>query len=237
MSEIDDIDDRPKALNEIEMNITCMYGSSMENSTYQNAKNNSKDTILNYSLCKIRCQLCQNHIVGLQFFYKNRTDGSEAIFLNVEPPKEKKDIIEQEMDFSSFENIIDVRVWLKDVKLIGFEIETSKGRIQKFGYGDDNDLIRICDFENKDMAVVSFGTNSDDKEGVTGLEMNFLEKKKYLIVLYSGFSILRFKLRNEEFKKNIQNKISTMEQRLQILYRTCLLPDNSYFGVMKFALS
>lgn len=230
-------EEAPRSLSEIEINVTCMYGSVLENSKYESAKKNAKEKILNYSLSKIRCQISQNHIVGLKFFYTNRTDGSVTPFLNIEPPKGAGEVIEQEMDLSSFENVVDARVWLKDVKLIGFEITTSKGNIQKFGYGGDQDLILIHDFENQDKAIVSFGAYYDDKEGVTGLEMDYLDKRKYLITLYSGFFYLRLKMKKEEFKKNMDSKIRDKPENLQVLYRTCSLPDNSFFGVMKYALS
>lgn len=233
----DESEDVPKNLSEIEINVTCMYGSLLENSKYESAKKNAKDKILNYSLSKILCQITQNHIVGLKFFYTDRTDGSVSTFVNIEPPKDKGDLIEQEMELSSFENVIDARVWLKDVKLTGFEITTSKGNIQKFGYGSDQELILIHDFENHDQAVVSFGAYYDDKEGVTGIEMDYLDKRKYYISLYSGVFYLRLKMKKEDYRKNMDIKIKDKPEHLQVLYRTCSLPDNSFFGVMKYALS
>jgi len=68
----------------------------------------------------------------------------------------ENDLIEQEMVLNN-EIIINLKVFLKDVLLIGFEVTTNKNHSKKFGYGQDEELIIISDLENLDNVVVGFG--------------------------------------------------------------------------------
>lgn len=232
-----DDDQGPKSLSEIEVNATCLYGSNSGNA-YSSAKDSAGNKLLEYTLHKIICQLSNNKIVGVQFFYKNRTDGSVQKLIDIQPPRTLNNIIEQDFELSTFELVINFTTWMKDVKLIGFEIETSKGRTKKFGYGNTEEEKRIVpDLENRDRAVVGFGFYSDDKEGITGIDGLFLSKKEYSIILYSGFLHLRHRMKDESYRKRIEEKVKNMPKKLQILYRTCNLPANSFFEIMKYSLS
>ena len=101
--------------------------------------------LLNYYLYKIKCEIKTNNcILGIKLIYKNRNDNKKIDVINIEA--KKKASLEQEYTFESSEYIVDLRLRLKD-RLIGFEIATDKGEIKKFGYGDEEQLVKIPDFE------------------------------------------------------------------------------------------
>ena len=215
---------------------TCNYGKVEENSNYYDMRNEVGKNILNYRITKIKCQLKSNDsIYGIQFIYRNINTNKEETLINVK--SKELDLIEQEMSFG-FEEIVDLRTWLSDeIKLIGFEVTTNRGRQKKFGFGNDEQL-RICpDFENNDQTIVGFGVAADDKNGVTSLYAYYLNKRTYAFYIYSGVFSLRIKIKDEEFKKKIESKISNMSEKNKILYRVCSLPDNQFFNVIKYALS
>ena len=142
-----------------------------ETSEYNICQKIKEEEILNYKIHKIICEVASNkYIANLKLIYKNRNDGQEITLL--ETPTYKKENGEEliKLDpfvFDEFEEIISVRVWVEDNKrLLGFGIETNKGRIQKFGGGEDDTLIKIDDFERedkdnkkiiKDKIVIGFG--------------------------------------------------------------------------------
>ena len=199
-------------------------------------RNEVGKNILNYRITKIKCQLKSNDsIYGIQFIYRNINTNKEETLINVK--SKELDLIEQEMSFG-FEEIVDLRTWLSDeIKLIGFEVTTNRGRQKKFGFGNDEQL-RICpDFENNDQTIVGFGVAADDKNGVTSLYAYYLNKRTYAFYIYSGVFSLRIKIKDEEFKKKIESKISNMSEKNKILYRVCSLPDNQFFNIIKYALS
>ena len=215
---------------------TCNYGFDGENSKIYDVNDEAGESILNYKIKKIICQIKSNEgIYGIQFIYRNINDGKEKTLINVK--QKGLDLIEQEMTFG-VEEIVDLRTWVsKDSKLIGFEITTNKGRSQKFGYGKDEDLRKIPEFENNENNIVGFCVSADDKNGVTSLFAYYLNKRTYDFHIYSGIFSLRIKIRDEKFKKIIENKLPTMNEKNKILYKICCLPDNQFFHVIKYALS
>ena len=113
------------------------------------------------------------------------------------------DLIEQEMTFT-LEDIIDLRTWVSDdIRLIGFEVTTNKGRSQKFGYGNDEELRKIHEFENKENNIVGFNVTADNTSGVTALYAYYLNKRTYAFYLYSG--IFRKQITNHCRSETINN--------------------------------
>ena len=216
---------------------TCKFGSVDENTKDYDMIEELGKKILDYRLVKIKCQLKSNESIhGIQFIYRNINTSQECTLINVKT--KKYDLIEQEMEFK-MEDIIDLRVWISvDYKLIGFEVITSKGRSQKFGYGNDEQIYKCPDFVKKDNIIIGFGVGADDKNGVTSLFGYYLNKINYAVYLYSGVISLRIKIKDEEFRKKTESKLlPTMNEKNKILYRVCSLPDNQFHNIIKYAVS
>lgn len=214
---------------------TCKFGRVDENSkTYDISKEPGKK-ILDYRISKIKCQTKSNDaIYGIQFIYRNINTNEEVALINVIP--KELNLIEQEMSFD-IEDLVDLRIWVSDdIRLRGFEVTTNKGRTKKFGYGNDEELIKVPDFEDKVNTIVGFGVCADDKYGVTALYAFYLNKKTYAFCLYLGIFGLRIKLRNEEYKRKCKSQLSNMKEKNKILFRVCSLPDNQFFNIIKYAI-
>ena len=213
---------------------TCIYGSVEGESERHDMKEKLGDKLLDYRITKIRCFLKSNtSIFGIQFIYRNINDCKETTFIDVK--SQQNDLIEQEMSLNN-EEIRDLRVWLnQDIKLIGFEVITNK-RSQKFGYGNDEELIKVPDFENLDKIIVGFGCYADQTNGVTGLYAFFVSKKQYTSIIYSGIFSLRIKIKNPEFKEEAEKKLEKMNDKNKILFKICQLPDNQFFNIIKYSI-
>ena len=213
---------------------TCNYGLQNEKSKDYSFKDILGQKILDYRISKIKCQLKSNqYISGIEITCVNRNDLKSMKVIDIQ--SNCKDDIEQEYEIDSLENIVDMRVWLKD-RLTGFEITTSKGNLKMFGYDNGEEAIKIPDLEKRDNVVVGFGLNASDSDGVTSIYAFFLNAKKYCLSIYSGIFYLKMKLKNELFRKKTEEKLPKMDEKLQILYRVCSLPDNTFFGIVKYAL-
>ena len=57
------------------------------------------------------------------------------------------------------------------------------------------------------------------------------------MILYSGVLYLRIKLKDEKFRKEIENKINTIDKSFKALFKMCLLPNILFYGVLKYSLS
>ena len=220
--------------NTISLEPTCIYGTVSESKNYD-MKDILGDKLLDHRLSKIKCFLKSNtSIYGIQFTYRNINDCKETTFINVK--SNEKDLIEQEMDLNN-EEIKDLRIWLNDdINLIGFEVVTSKGRVQKFGYGNEEQLIKISDFEEEKRVIVGFGCYADEKNGVTAIYGYYISKKQYISVCYGGIFSLRIKLKDPEFKEKIDKKLDSMNEKNKILYKICQLPDNQFFNIIKYSI-
>ena len=214
---------------------TCNFGSVDENSIYYDVRQEVDKKMLDYKLVKIKCQLKSNEsIKGIQFIYRNINTCEEEALINIKP--NDYNLIEQEMSLNG-EELVDLRTWLSDeIVLIGFEVTTKKGRTKKFGYGNNEQLRRCPDFENKDKVIVGFGVVADDKKYVTSLYAYYMNMTTYLFHLYSGVMRLKIKTKDENYKKTVRNKLDNMNEKNKILYRICSLPDNQFFNIIKYAL-
>ena len=213
---------------------TCIYGTVEGDSERFDMFEQLKDKLLDYRITKIRCFLKSNtSIYGIQFIYRNINDCTETTFIDVK--SNQNDLIEQEMSLNN-EEIKDLRVWLnQDIKLIGFEVITNK-RTQKFGYGNEEQLIKISDFENLDKIIVGFGCYADQTNGVTGLYGFYISKKQYTSIIYSGIFSLRIKLKDPKFKEKTEKKLQKMNEKNNILYKICQFPDNQFFNIIKYSI-
>ena len=216
---------------------TVNFGRVDENSKYYDIRDEVGKKILDYRLVKIKCQLKSNDsIYGIQFIYRNINTNKEEALINFKSKENEIDLIEQEMSFD-FEEIVDLRTWLsEDIKLIGFEITTNRGKSQKFGYGNDEELRKCPEFENNDKTIVGFGITADDKNGVTSIYAYYLNKRTYAFYIYSGVFSLRIKIKDAEFRKKIESKLSSMSEKNKVLFKVCSLPDNQFFNIIKYTL-
>ena len=212
---------------------TCNYGTVFDENEYHDIKDKLGNNLLDYKITKIRCQLKSNtNIQGIQFFYKNINTGEEKALIDIK--KNDGELIEQEMILNN-EDIIDLKVFLKDVVLIGFEVTTNKKHSKKFGYGSDEDLVTIPDLKDLDKIIVGFGVCTSI-DGISSIYCHYASKRDYVFHLYTGLLSLRIKLKDSNFKEKTDKKLPKMNDKNKLLYRICSLPDNLYFNIIKYAL-
>ena len=218
----------------VEITDTCIYGS-VRNQNRLDMKEILGNNLLDYRIKKIKCQLKNNSfIAGIQIICRNTNDGSTKAIIDCQ--SKENNLTEQEFDLQN-EAIIEMRVWLNtDIVLIGFEIKTDKGRVHKFGYGNDEQLIKISDFTEEERFIVGFGVYTDGENGVTGIYGQYISKKKYISLIYSGIFSLRLKIKNPDFKAKLEQNINKMTEKNKILYNICQLPDNQFFNIIKYSI-
>ena len=214
--------------------ITCKYGLDSQIKLYD-MKDLLSNKMINYKISKIKCQLKSNvGIFGIQLYYRNLIDGKETAIINVQPKDNSPTLIEQEFDLCG-EHIIDMNVWLnQDINLMGFEIITNKNRVHKFGYGNDEQLVKIPDLKSLDKIIIGFGVTVNEDNCIESIYGYYIKKNIYISNLYKGILHLREKSKNPEYNEKIQKKLSNMSKRNQMLYRICRLPQNQFFNIIKY---
>ena len=204
-----------------------------ETKNFDCAKTLGRD-FLDYHIYKIRYNLKSNeYIQSLQIIFKNRNTGVLVTLLETEPEEEKTN----EYELGETEEINEVRVWLKNSRLIGFEITTNAGKSKKIGYGEFEST-KIEEFANKDKIIFGFGCHANKQYGVSSLYCYFTSKRQFGIIQNSGLLHLRAKLKqNEEYKSELEARKSTLTPKQKLILETCDLPDAAFFPVASYIMS
>lgn len=190
-----------------------------------------EEEILNYKIDKIECKSISETktISSIKITYKNINTGKEVVLTDT--PTNEKNGLNQEFKLNDLEEIIKVRVWV-DQRLIGFEVLTNKDRKQKFGFGEDDKLIKIDELETNDKIVVGFGVYASEVIGVTGMFCYYMDKKQNSIFLNSGLFYLRIKNK----KKGDMGASKKDDEKMYTLNEVTKLPDNLFFEIAKYAV-
>ena len=134
------------------------------------------EKILDYRLKKLSYTLNSNQRIDkikLEYIYK--LDGTSKVLET--PTLEGSDSKMEEYDLEDDEEIVKIKVYLNDIKLLGFEIFTNKGKNKKIGFGEENEANVEKDVEKGDKVIVGFGFNSSNKYGVYSMHFYYTDKK------------------------------------------------------------
>lgn len=186
--------------------------------------------ILDYRISQITAELKTNEgIQGIAIKVCNRNTGEEKTLIN-----RKGQGTPMDYKFGENEHIIDVKVWSKNRKFTGFEIITNKGN-KKFGIGAEGESMQISDLADGKKIVVGFCFAYSPENGITGMSCYYLDKKEYTIKLYSGMLFLKLKIKDQAFKEETERNLGNLDSEMNVVYKICSLPNNQFFGVMKYA--
>ena len=192
------------------------------------------EKFLDYHIYQIYYHLRSNECIqSLKIIFKNRNTGQLETLLDTDPEDDKRD----KFQFEDNEEITEVRVWLKKESLIGFELTTNKKRSKKIGYGEEN-TIKIKEFEKGDKIIFGFGCHANKQYGVCSFYCYFMDKRMYGIVLNLGLIQLRSKLKkNEAYRKELEAKKATLNEKQNLILETCDLPDTAFFPIASYIMS
>ena len=120
-----------------------------------------------------------------------------------------------------------------------------------FGKDDYITKLRFLTKKGKELEV---GTNDGEYKGIEYLNNSKAKAILYLFGGYRdklkvfgykflpinyylwptiGFFELKIKLKNNEFKKNIENKINEFDNASQFVYKMCLLPNHIFYKIIQ----
>ena len=211
---------------------TSNYGLIKENTLFYDDQRILDKYILNFKLYRIRCWSVVNvGISGLEIYYKDRITSKEVKTIDAKK-KECGDEEEQEFILDSNEMINKAIIWKNDA-LLGFEIKTNKGREQKFGWCGEGTDVKFDEFDGNNY-LCGFFCGFHKKDGVISLGFYYINKRNFYLLLYLGIIYLRIKLRKEEFKNKIDEKVNQMSYSDKALYKACILPNNQFHEIFKY---
>ena len=193
--------------------------------------------LLNYKLQKIRCFYEKNvGICGLQIFYVERMSFQEIKTIDIGKKFINENIEEQEIILDSNEMINKVSIWLGD-QFRGFEVITNKNKKQRFGWceeGKESKKIDLDEFYENNNYLVGFFGAIHKIEGILNMGFYYIKEKSFYLFSYLEIFRLRVKLKNEEFSKKVFDRFAQLKFSDKALCKACTLPDNQFFGIIKY---
>jgi hypothetical protein len=213
---------------------TSNYGLIKENIIFYDDQEILKVNLFNYKLYRIICRSEKNgRLLGLEIFYRDRITSKivKTIDIKIE---NNYDLEEQEIILESKEMVNKIILW-KDEALNGFEIKTNKDREQKFGHCGEGTKIELEEFNgNNYLCGLFIGFNELD--GILSMGFYYINEIEFYLLFYYGIYCLRVKLRKEEFKNKIVEKLDQINQSDKALYKLCTLPNNQFYEILKYII-
>ena len=218
-------------LNRIEN--TSNYGLIKENTIFHDEQRILGEYLLNYRIYKIRCWTETNvGISGIQIYHIDRITSQNVKTIDVV----KKECIGEEEDeiiLNPNEMVNEIILW-KEEALRGFEVKTNKNRKKQFGWCGEGTKIELDEFDNGNNYLVGLFLGFHKKDGIQSMGFYYINKKSFYLLFNLGIFMLRIKLKNEEFKNKIKEKLSNLDDSDKVLYNVCCLPNNQFFGIFKY---
>ena len=213
---------------------TSNYGLITEKSLLLDDLLVFNEFLICYRLHRIRCwQNKQLGLIGIQLFYKDRVTNEEIISLNKSKNTESTLV---EFNLDSLEYITGLTIYKTDL-LNGFSIITNKKRQKLFGYDIGEKIIPEAFEEEGKNVILGFFFTFEPNFVISSVGCYYLNRIFFSMILYSGVLYLRIKLKDEKFRKEIENKINTIDKSFKALFKMCLLPNILFYGALKYSLS
>ena len=211
---------------------TSNYGLIKENIIFYDDQELLKANLLDYKLYRIICWSEKNgRLLGLEIFYRDRITSKivKTIDIKIENNNNEE---EQEIILESNEMVNKIILW-KDKAVTGFEIKTNKDREQKFGHCGEGTKIELEEFNgNNYLCGLFIGFSGLD--GIISMGFYYINEREFYLLFYYGIYCLRAKLRKEEFKNKIVEKLEQINYSDKALYKLCILPNKQFYEIFKY---
>jgi hypothetical protein len=172
-----------------------------------------------------------NVLAGIEIWYRNILNGTTK--------KCKESCGKKQKDKYSYiikptEYLVKFRIWIGDDVIYKINFKTNKGN--EFEVGENKGEEIYIDELNGNNIIMSFMGNYNNY--LTSLGLLYIEKKKYLQILFAGYFQLKALLRKEEKRNELLEKAKNGEYKKEdlALIKACLLPDNPFNGIIKYCI-
>ena len=203
-----------------------------ETQRFDDDKFATKDNLYQYRISKIKIFLGENNcLLGFQTFYKNlkgqEIAGSEGRDKNIK----ELDIKTLEIPANDF--LCNLNVWVGDDDIRKLKLGTKKGKELIVGLDDGEDRIISSINSNKDNIILSL--SGGYRKTLELVSCKYVPLTDYLGPTL-GYFELKKKLKHEDFKKKVLEKLDQLSESDKVLFRACCLPDNAFNEIIKYCL-
>lgn len=192
----------------------------------------TKDNLYQFRISKIKIFVGENNsLLGIQTFYKNlkgqEIAGAEGRDKNIK----ELDIKILEIPANDF--LCNLNVWVGDDDIRKLKFGTKKGKELIVGTEDGEDRIISAINNNKENIILSL--SGGYRKTLELISCKYVPITEYLGPTI-GYFELKKKLKHDNFKKKILEKLDQLSESDKVLFRACCLPDNVFNEIIKFCL-
>lgn len=200
----------------------------------------NEDILFEYLIRKIKIftkKVKEKEIIsGIQLSYKNKkTNKIKELPLRQLNMKNNKDEEVEIFELKPGEYLINFFIRFEFISAYIYQLgfETNKKRkVLKGCEVGENKYIETNGGDNIILGTFGYYTQKLDSLGVF-----YINKNEYLKKFYIGYFELKYKIKKDEkYKKSIEDNFKKVSKEDQYLIKVCLLPDNSFFEIMKFCM-
>lgn len=172
-------------------------------------------------------------ITGIQTWFTNTIDRNS---INSGENKGSNSLLFHEFVINPNEYLNYCEIWNNDSYISGIYLRTNKYNDIFVGEkkGVKMDIPLLNDVKKK-IIISFFGSYNENLES---FGLHLMLYKDYMKVLFTGYFELKSKLKKEDFKKDIMEKVENNKYTSQekAIIRTCMLPSAPFNEVMKFCV-
>lgn len=191
-----------------------------------------KRRIYGFKIYQIFYSQTNEYIESLNVVYKDKKEDNLILLLKTFEPSNTNQI--KSIEFKALEQIINVKFWLKDEKLTGFQIKTDMDRIIKIGHGEIGQEIIIPELEKENNVIIAFGVYANKKR-VCSIYFYYLNKNRYYDICCPPLLLLRAKIiKNKDFIKYIKENMPEIYEKYKLIIYICSLPGPEFFSIASY---
>ena len=176
----------------------------------------------------------KKRITGIQTFFKNIIDSAT---INSGENKGSESIEFNEFVINPNEYLKECEIWNDDKSITYIYLKTNKDTLFSVGnkIGNRHEIKQSTDRKKEKIIISFFG--SYDKV-MNGFGLHLLDKSEYLRILFTGYFELKYKLKREQYREQILEKMKNKKFTFQeeTIIKTCLLPDVTFNAIMSFCI-
>ena len=208
------------------------YGNILRKKTkfFNDCKFIEKENLYKYRLSKISIFKGENNsILGIQSFYSNMQNeeiAGEKIFIN----SILLDTINFEIPPNDF--LCNINLCVGDDYITKIKFGTQKGKEIEVGEGGEFKKISCLNKTKDNIILILYGGYTNQFQSIG---CKYINKNDYFGNVY-GYFELRKKLKNENFKNEINSNINNYSENDKTLLSACLLPDACFNEIISFCV-
>ena len=176
----------------------------------------------------------KNRISGIQTWFKNVISSNSV---NSGENKGTDSLNLHEFEINGNEYLKECEIMSDNESITFISLKTNKGTTFSVGekIGSKHIVTQLTESEKEKIIISFFGSYN---KLMNGFGLHLMNKTEYLMILFTGYFELKYKLQNEKYKEKILEKLENKKFSAQdeTIVKVCLMPKVPFNVIMSFCI-